>query len=47
MAIPHVPVSEVRRWTAVHLRRHVPLVIYTAGTAAAMAWTLWLMTHLG
>lgn len=27
-----------RRWIVVHVRRHVPFALYTAGTVAAMVW---------
>lgn len=37
---------QARHWAAVHLRRHTPFALYTAATAAGMAWTAWMLAHL-
>lgn len=41
------PLRHAWHWITVHAHRHIPFACYATATTAAMAYTMWTMTHLG
>jgi hypothetical protein len=42
-----VHITPLRHWVSVHVRRHIPFALYTAGTVLCMGWVAWNLIRLG